>query len=379
MEEKSGTRRRIEADVREVCAGPGEPGLVSVIIPTYNRAYVLGDALRSVLAQTYRPLEVIVVDDGSTDNTEEVVRAFGDDVRYVRQENAGCPTARNVGFTLARGEFIALLDSDDRWLPWKIALQVAFMQRHPDVGMVWTGMSAVTDDGKRVADRHLRVAYRAWHGLRPGDIMQHAGTVGDLGVALPPRWAKESAWVGDIFAQLIRGNIVHTPTTLLRRERVHGTGGYDESLARGGEDFDFHLRTAVQGPVGFLDLPTMEYRIGNQDQLTADNPNMARAHLRTMDFWLGQGHPRLSLSRTDVRGLYAYAHQWVGTAELMTGGRQSARHHLWRSLRYRPASFGTLAALSLAILPPRALSTLRATRRMLRRGSGSHQGNTSAA
>jgi glycosyltransferase involved in cell wall biosynthesis len=359
-------------NVRELCPGPGDPGLVSVVIPTYNRAYVLGDAIRSVLAQTYRPLEVIVVDDGSKDNTEEVVRAFRDEVRYVRQENAGVAAARNVGFTLARGEFIGLVDSDDRWLPWKVALQVAFMGRHPDVGMVWTDMVPVTDDGKRVADRHLRDAYRAWHGLHIGDVMDHVGTVGELGVALPPGMADESAWVGDIFAQLIRGTIVHTPTTLLRRERVRGTGGYDESFLRAGEDFDFHLRTAVQGTVGFLDLPTIEYRIGNEDQITADNLNMARGYLRTIDFWLGRERPRLALSLAEERSLYAYAHQWVGMAELMTGSRQAARHHLWQSLRYRPASFGTLTGLSLAVLPPLVLSTLRKTRRVLERGSSSN-------
>lgn len=98
--------------------GPGEPGLVSVIIPSYNRGYIVGKSIESVLAQSYRQIEVIVVDDGSTDNTREVVAGFDDRVRYFYKENGGVSTARNLGLRECRGEFIALLDSDDLWLPW---------------------------------------------------------------------------------------------------------------------------------------------------------------------------------------------------------------------------------------------------------------------
>src|SRR5689334_2160139 len=97
---------------------------VSVVIPTYNRAELVGEAIDSVLGQSRPPLEVIVVDDGSTDDTADVVGRYGARVVYLRQPNCGPATARNVGVARARGDLIALLDSDDRWLPRKLELQV---------------------------------------------------------------------------------------------------------------------------------------------------------------------------------------------------------------------------------------------------------------
>src|SRR5688572_9773107 len=103
--------------MNDICAGPGEPGLVSVILPTYNRAYSIVETIKSVLAQTYHPVELIIVDDGSTDNTADVIAGFANDVTYIKQSNGGVASARNTGFRVARGEFIALIDSDDRWKP----------------------------------------------------------------------------------------------------------------------------------------------------------------------------------------------------------------------------------------------------------------------
>jgi GT2 family glycosyltransferase len=104
----------------------GEVGLVSVVIPNYNRAYILGRTIDSVLQQTYRPVDVIVIDDRSTDDTRRLVEAFGSAVRYFYQINAGVSAARNRGFREARGEFVALLDSDDSWCSWKLRGAGAF-------------------------------------------------------------------------------------------------------------------------------------------------------------------------------------------------------------------------------------------------------------
>ena len=108
-----------------------EQPLVSVIIPVYNGTSYLRSALESVFAQTYRPFEVIVVDDGSTDDSGEIAQSFPE-VRYIHQANQGVAVARNTGLKDARGEFVAFLDQDDLWLPEKLAAQMAFLQNHPE-------------------------------------------------------------------------------------------------------------------------------------------------------------------------------------------------------------------------------------------------------
>ncbi len=109
---------------------------VSAVIPAYNAAKYVERAIESVLAQTRKADEIIVVDDGSTDNTADVVRQFGDKVKFIRQENAGASVARNTGIEAATSEWISFLDADDEWLPEKLKLQTEHLQRNPD--LAWT-------------------------------------------------------------------------------------------------------------------------------------------------------------------------------------------------------------------------------------------------
>jgi glycosyltransferase involved in cell wall biosynthesis len=121
------------ADAREEHAMNGP--LVTVVMPAFNAEAFIANAIESVLAQDYRPFELIVVDDGSTDRTAEVVRAFPA-ARYVRQENQGPGAARNTGIRLARGELVANVDADDLVPPWKLSVQVAYLVEHPEVACV---------------------------------------------------------------------------------------------------------------------------------------------------------------------------------------------------------------------------------------------------
>jgi hypothetical protein len=167
---------------------------------------------------------------------------------------------------------------------------------------------------------------------------------------------------------LIRGTLVHTPTTVLRREFAAGTGGYDESLKPAGEDFDFHLRTAVQGKVGFLDVAAIDYRTGHNDQITAPHYSLAfaRNYLKTVQHWLQREGHRITLTAAEIRGVLAYAHHWTGSQELLAGNRVAARHHLWESVRYGLAHPNIFLLLALAILPPMILMWVRSARRRLR-------------
>lgn len=144
-------------------AGPGEPGCVSVVLPTHNRADVVADALRSVSSQTHRPLQLVVVDDGSVDATAAVIDRWvaenredrGLTTSVVRQTQRGAPAARNLGLELATGEFIQFLDSDDMLLPPKIAWQVASLRENPAADYVWSETRIAEDRRFLDAYRHL--------------------------------------------------------------------------------------------------------------------------------------------------------------------------------------------------------------------------------
>ena len=330
------------------------PGLVSVVIPTYNRASIIGRAIDSVLSQQYRAVEVIVVDDGSTDGTEDLVRKYDSRVRYVRQPNAGVSAARNLGLRETKGEFIALLDSDDEWLPWKIELQVAALHRFSDLGMVWTDMAAVDETGATVADAYLRTMYSGYSRVNTAKIMEARGRVGELKVKNLEGLAGRQILAGDIFPYMLLGNLVHTSTVLLRRDRVRAAGGFDESLRVSGEDYDFHLKTCFLGPVGFLDVSSIRYRVGANDQLTAQRfmLQVARNNLTTVVRWIDRGGQKINvLDKAQIRSTLANAHGWLGSEEYQAGNRKSARLHLAKSVRLGRVDARTAALLALSVAP----------------------------
>ncbi|NEP81377.1 MAG: glycosyltransferase family 2 protein, partial [Okeania sp. SIO3B3] len=125
---------------------------VSVIIPVYNGDRYISQAIESVLVQTYRSYEIIVIDDGSTDNTRLVLEPYIEDIRYVYQENQGVSAARNHGIDLARGELIAFLDADDFFLPDKLTGQVGVFDAQPNLGIVHSGWRRVDRDGETIKD-----------------------------------------------------------------------------------------------------------------------------------------------------------------------------------------------------------------------------------
>ena len=121
---------------------------VSIVIPTFNRRNYITIALDSVLAQTYTNYEIIIIDDGSSDNTKEVLTPYWDKIRYFYQDNRGIPATRNRGIREAKGDYIAFLDSDDYWLPEKLERQIDYFEKNPHCGMVATRCSSITPDGR---------------------------------------------------------------------------------------------------------------------------------------------------------------------------------------------------------------------------------------
>jgi glycosyltransferase involved in cell wall biosynthesis len=193
---------------------------VSAIIPTYNRRELVVRAVHSALEQTRPVDEIIVVDDGSTDGSgDALVAEFGDRIIYVRQANAGVSAARNRGMAMARSRYIALLDSDDEWLPEKTALQVDWLDAHPDFGMVLCDVERVDSDGRTI------------------DRFRRRETI------------REDGWV---LGSVLQDPALAPVSAMFRREVFTDIGGFDESLATA-EDLDFHLRVAARWQIGVID------------------------------------------------------------------------------------------------------------------------------
>ena len=267
-----------------VCAGPGIPGLVSVMIPTYNRAYIICGAIDSVLAQTYKNFEVIVIDDGSTDNTRELLARYGDAIRYIHQPNAGLAAARNTGLAAARGEFVAFQDSDDLWLPWKLEGQMAVMAVDERIGLCWTDLTAVNPSGQVIRERNLRPAYSVYQRIRFEDHFNTSGMLRDVWNGCPEALRDTRYHFGEIYSAMFLGNLVHPPVSVMRRSHVAKAGGLDGCYARTCEDYEFFWRVSAHGLGALVDAPGMLYRVEAGDQLT--HPEMmvylARGNLQAV-------------------------------------------------------------------------------------------------
>lgn len=195
---------------------------VSVIIPTYNRAYILGKAIDSVLAQTYDNFELIIVDDGSTDNTEELVKSYKDErIRYCYTKiNKGAAAARNYGIGNATCDYIAFEDSDDAWRPDKLEKQ----------------MKVMLDDSNEVGFVYHKIAYDMGHGRV---------------AILPSEEVPVESKSGNIYKQLLYDNLVDCPSLLVRKSCLDKVGVFDESL-KALEDYDLALRLGKTYRAGFV-------------------------------------------------------------------------------------------------------------------------------
>jgi GT2 family glycosyltransferase len=330
--------------------------LVSVIVPTFNRAYCLADAVNSVLAQTHRNVELIIIDDGSTDDTAQLVASrWGHEtrVKYFQQANQGVTAARNQGINRATGDFIALLDSDDRWKPWKLQAQIAAMVRRPDIGMVWTDMEAVDPQGVIAHPAYLKIMYSNYRRFTDAQLFSAAYSLAQI-VPNPPDAIRGGILhTGSIYSQMFMGNLVHTSTVLLRRSRLDAIKGFNESLKLSGEDYDFHLRTCREGPVGFIDLSSIQYQVGMPDRLTH---RKYRVHafancLTTITLAYQRDRDRVDLSPSLIRRRFAEVNAWLGEALLDEGRRSEAAKALGKSLAMQPWQPRTARLLALALLP----------------------------
>jgi len=301
---------------------------VSVIIPTYNRAHLIVEAIESVLAQTYRNLEVIVVDDGSTDKTPEVLEHYtGLDrrVRLVRQDNRGVAAARNRGLAHTTGELIAFCDSDDLWLPHKLERQVAFLQEHAEVTLVYS------------------------------DVM----SVQDQIVEVPSYFAERPPHAGRVFHALLEMNFIPTSSVVVRKRCLDEVGGFDGRFSPS-EDYELWLRVCQREPIGYV--PEVLVRLRRfGDNLTSDGQQF-ETHVAVLN--------RLQVERREVvstrvlRRAYARTYLQWGYEQLQQRHYAQARASLFRSLRYNPVSWRVYRYLVALALPAGTLDWMLTRRRV---------------
>jgi glycosyltransferase involved in cell wall biosynthesis len=338
-------------------------GFVSVIVPTFNRADCLGAAVDSALGQTHAELEVIICDDGSMDETPALVaRRWGHEprVRYLRQANGGVSAARNLGLRNAGGDYLAFLDSDDTWMPWKLEAQMACLAQFPDAGMIWSDMQAIGPDKEIVDPMHLRRFYDAYRWFTAQQLFSSSCPVESFMHPTPSALNGSFVRCGEIFSAMIMGNLVHTSTVLLRRDRQQVVGEFREEM-RTGEDYDFHLRTCRAGPVAFLDAASIRYQLGRADRLTRAGLSwqMARNFLDTIEPVIARERDRINLPQWMIARSRANGHYWVGECALTAGRHREAVTHLAASLQLYPWQRRTAMLLAGALAPPAATHWLR--------------------
>jgi glycosyltransferase involved in cell wall biosynthesis len=222
-----------------------EAGLVSIVIPCYNQAHFLHEAIESALAQTYSHREVLVVDDGSTDRTAEVAAAYAT-VRYIRQENLGLSAARNTGLKQSRGEYLVFLDADDRLLPKALEIGVDSLLEHPSCAFTSGYCRIIAGDGSLLAERE------------------------------PRRVSSEH------YLEFLRGNYIWCPASVIyRRSTFDSVNGFDPSLAAC-EDYDLYLRISRSSPVFCHNQFVADYRFHGSN-MSVDHSRMLREALKVLD------------------------------------------------------------------------------------------------
>jgi glycosyltransferase involved in cell wall biosynthesis len=263
---------------------------ISVVIPTYNYGRFIGEALESVLHQTFKAAEIVVVDDGSTDNTREVLAPYMQRIRYIHQANAGLSAARNTGIHAATSEWIALLDSDDTWHPEKLAQQALFAAEHPEISVIASLESSVYRKSGRFASRSTALNTRDFFG----------------GCAFGPSGV------------------------MVRRSHLLRAGVFDESL-KSVEDRDLWLKLSTLGPAARLNMPLWTYR-RHGNQMHSNAARMQESYLRVLtDFFAA--HPE---HRRHRRLAYGYYHFDSAEEYNVNGHARKALAHILRSFLLHP-------------------------------------------
>ncbi|MGC8785629.1 MAG: glycosyltransferase [Armatimonadota bacterium] len=279
--------------------------LVSVVLTSYNHAAYLPQAIESALGQTLRDIEIVAIDDASTDGSQDILWRYADRLRVVLHDtNRGTYATLNEGIALTSAPTIAILNSDDVWLPDKLQKQVAVMESDPRVGLVHTGFRVIDAQGNPMAGNPLGIRF-------------HPNPQGNL------------------LAELLTRNLFITSSVLFRRECIERCGAFEEKLFGMG-DWDLWLRIAEHYTIGYVPEPLTLYR------LHARNTMYQSERMLADDLWIHEERIRKrvpDLLRHDgwrMRRAIGIALAALGVIYIRMERRDKAREAFWQSLRYHP-------------------------------------------
>lgn len=235
--------------------------LVSVVIPAYKCADVISSAIESVLSQTYRNYELIVIDDGSPDNTAEVINKYRERVRYIYQKNGGVSKARNTGILNSTGEYVALLDADDIWNKNKLEIQMRLFEKHPEIDMLCSAFWN-TKDGDIIKNKDYKDTFNFFreYGYEINDIFEYKSCMNYGNNKIEYHW-------GNIYDYLFLGNFILSSSVIAKKESIISSGIFNEEF-RVAEDTDFILNFSKNNVIGFIDSPLVCYELPNLDHLS---------------------------------------------------------------------------------------------------------------
>ncbi len=285
--------------------------MISVVIPCYNAERWISATLRSVLAQNWPKLDIIVVDDGSSDRSAEIVRTQFPDVRLLEQTNSGVAAARNLGIAHAKGDWIAFVDADDIWLPEKLHAQWQALEHHPET----------------------RMAYTAWHVWPCSNPEPESSLLADLDKRSNDirHWDGPSGW---IYPDLLEDCCVWTSTVLIQRSLFEEIGVFDEKL-RIGEDYDLWLRASQVTPIIRIPKPMALYRM-HPDSITKKAPDtnyQALIIIRAINRWGYRSQDGRQANKKLIDRALARTWRDFSSAHLAVGNLKYARHGSFMSLR----------------------------------------------
>lgn len=305
---------------------PSKP-TVSIIIPTYNCEAYIAETLESVLGQTFTNLELIVVDDGSTDRTREIVTSYGAPVRLLSQSNSGVCAARNYGIREAVGSYICLMDHDDYWVPEKLALQVEQMVAHPEVGLVYS-------------------TFIWWYPDEEG-IFPDARSF-RLSESLDGIDEEFSGW---IYHLLLLDCWILTSAAMIRAKVFDKCGGYNESLPYS-EDWDLWLRICREYQVIKLNKPLTLYRQhrGQGNLVTRDIDYRTELLSAAVAKWGLCSRDGRCITKRQFRRNIARCQLGFGLRHLTSGNLKMASHSLLKSWLKHPIKLKTLAYIPAGLL-----------------------------